>query len=364
MKLEMQLGEILALLDDAATSVDASFPVNSLASLEKAGPHDLAVVLDRGDQSVFDAVSTSRIGASQAGVILANAPIVPGKNYILVPDPLQAYSKLVAHVTEFADQVGFVASSAIVHPTATVGQGVTIEDGVIVCKNAILGNNIILKAGSFVGVGAVIGDHTVAYQGVKILDGCIVGKHSIIHAGTVIGSDGFGYQVTSSGLRKVPQIGIVKIGNHVEIGANCTIDRASFDATVIEDYVKIDNLVHVAHNVTIGAGTAILALTGIAGSAKIGRGCQIGGQVGIKNDVVIGSGVKIVSLSGVMNSLADGETVAGIPARSFSQWKRSTVVFEKLPELAKTVSKLSGFTEALMKKDSWIRKISKLFGRD
>ena len=363
MKLEMQLGEILALLGDATTTIDASFSIKSLASLEKAGPHDLAVVLDRGDQSVFDAVSTSRVAASLAGVILANSEIVFGKNYILVSDPLQAYSKLVAHATGSADQIGFVAPTAIVHPKALVGLGVIIEDGVIVSKNATVGNNAILKSGSFVGVGAIIGDDVILYQGVKILDGCMVGKHTIIHAGTVVGSDGFGYQVTSAGLRKIPQIGIVKIGNHVEIGANCTVDRASFDATIIEDYVKIDNLVHVAHNVTIGEGTAILALTGIAGSTKIGRGCQIGGQVGIKNDVVIGSGVKIVSLSGVMNNLEDGETVAGIPARSFSQWKRSTVVFEKLPELIKTVRKLSDMAEKFVNKDSLMKKITNYFGR-
>lgn len=359
----MQLGEVLAILGDAQSTVDASFTFKSLASLEKAGPHDLAVVLDRGDQSVFDAVNTSRIAASQAGVILANAPIAPGKQYILVKDPLQAYSKLVAHATGLADQVRSVAQTATIHPTAIFGHGVIIEDGVIVCKNATVGNNAILKAGSFIGVGAAVGDLAIVYQGVKILDGCIVGNHSIIHAGTVIGSDGFGYQVTSSGLRKIPQIGIVRIGSHVEIGANCTIDRASFDATVIEDYVKIDNLVHIAHNVVIGAGTAILALTGIAGSAKIGSGCQIGGQVGIKNDVVIGNRVKIVSLSGVLNNLADGETVAGTPARSFSQWKRSMVVFEKLPELAKAVKKLSDMAERLVKKDSWVKKISNFFSR-
>ena len=156
-----------------------------------------------------------------------------------------------------------------------------------------------------------------------------------------IGSDGFGYKVTKAGMQKIPHTGVVTVGRGVEIGANCSIDRALFDATVIGDGVKIDNNVHVAHNVIIGSGSAILAQTGIAGSAVIGMGCQIGGQVAIKNNVRIGNFAKVVSKSGVLNDIKDGETVAGIPAIPFGQWKRFVVASQKLPEMIKLGKELT-----------------------
>jgi UDP-3-O-[3-hydroxymyristoyl] glucosamine N-acyltransferase len=191
--------------------------------------------------------------------------------------------------------------------------------------------------------------------GVIILDRCHIGDNSIIHAGTVIGSDGFGYQVSQTGMKKIPQIGIVDIGKYVEIGANCSIDRAAFDVTQIGNGVKMDNGCHIAHNVIIGDHTAILAQTGIAGGVKIGMGCMIGGQVAIKDHVVIGDGVKVVSKSGVLTDVSNGQTVAGIPAIPFSQWKRTVVILGKLPEYIKTM-------QGLTKKRSIWAHIKALFG--
>ena len=362
MNLNLQLSELLGILGEGTVTQDPSFHIQRVTSLEQAGPHDLAIVFDRGDQSVFDGIAQKVIQDSQAGLLLAATPIVEGKQYLLVKDPLQSFSRLFAHIQKVSCVVR-VASSAVIDTTACVDTSVIVEDHVVIARNAKIGCNTIVKAGSFIGSGVVIGDNVIIYPGVKILDFCVVGDHSIIHAGSVIGSDGFGYQVTATGLRKIPQIGIVKIGKHVEIGANCSFDRASFSETIIEDYVKIDNGVHIAHNVVIGMGTAILAQTGIAGSAKIGRACQIGGQVAIKDNVRIGNNVKIVSKSGVIvwNDLADGEVVAGIPARSFSQWKRTMVVFSKLPELAKSVKELATIAQQMSNKESVLKKIAKFF---
>jgi UDP-3-O-[3-hydroxymyristoyl] glucosamine N-acyltransferase len=142
-----------------------------------------------------------------------------------------------------------------------------------------------------------------------------------------------------AGLRKVPHVGIVRIGKHVEIGANTTIDRSEFGETVVGDGVKIDNCVHIAHNVKIGPGSAILAHTGVAGSVEIGTGCQIGGQVAIKDHIKIGDGAKIVSKSAVMRDVAPKAVVCGIPSMPFSQWKRVMVVLARLPEYVKAFKK-------------------------
>lgn len=325
MNIQLELGKIIDLLGEGACSLDRSFSINALASLENATEHDLAILIDRGDQSVFEGTSLEEIKKSKAGLFLAVRPIVEGKNYLLVKDPLSAFQKIVDFIAQQKES-----------KEADIAPDVVISPGAVISRGAKIGPGTVIGAQVFIGADCIIGAQVLLHAGVKILDRCVVGDFSIIHAGAVIGSDGFGYQVTAQGLRKIPQIGIVRIGRQVEIGANCSIDRASFDATIIGDGVKLDNAVHIAHNVKIGAGTAILAQTGIAGSVTIGKGCQIGGQVAIKDHVQIGNGVKIVSKSGVMHDLADGQIVAGIPAMPFNQWKRLCVVLVKLPDMVKT----------------------------
>ena len=271
-------------------------------------------------------------------------------------DPLAAFCQLVQYAEQqlFGQakqpelkENYFIASDAQVDSSVIIGAGAVIQSG------AVIGAGTVIGAQSFIGRHAQIGKSVLIHPGVSILDRCMVGDGSIIHTGAVIGSDGFGYRISKQGLRKIPQIGIVSIGRMVEIGASVMIDRAAFDATVIEDAVKLDNGVHVAHNVIIGAGTAILAQTGIAGSVTIGRGCQIGGQVAIKDHLTIGAGAKIVSKSAVMRNLEPGEVVCGIPAIPFFEWKRISVALTKLPELLKKAVSLQTMVEAHQKKSSW-----------
>lgn len=316
MKLRTPLQQICTVVK-GETSLDHSFFVEQLTSLEKAGPADIAIILDRGDGSPFDAVAREQVANSKAGLLIAKEAVVPGKAYLLVDDPLQALTQLAQFATTKTNPTTErISPHAIISPAATIGDGVTIG------------------AGTVIEAGAQIGAGTVLHPRVFIGRDCIIGAQSIIHSGVVIGSDGFGYQVTKTGMRKVPQTGTVIIGNQVEIGANCTIDRATFDATIIEDGVKMDNLIHVAHNVRIGAATAILAQTGIAGGAIIGRGCQIGGQVAIKDHVTIGDGARIVSKSAIMKDIAPRQTVCGQPAISFREWKKQQVVLAGLGENA------------------------------
>ncbi len=303
MEVNLTLDKVLEIVDGVASSVDSNFLIKNIRSIEMAQECDLGVILDRGEESVFDSIAVDKIKNSVAGLILSSSIVVDGKNYLIVKDALSSFQKLINYLS---DQ----RARKIVEKN--IDPGAFIDPSAVVCDGVKIGANSVIGAQSFIGRDCMIGAGVLIYPGVKILDRCLIGDGTIIHSGAVIGSDGFGYQVTKQGMRKIPQIGIVKIGKMVEIGANTSIDRASFDQTVIGDGVKIDNCVHIAHNVRIGAATAILAQTGIAGSAQIGSACQIGGQVAIKNDVKIGNGVKIVSKSAVLSDLDDKAVVCGI----------------------------------------------------
>lgn len=345
MEVNLTLDKVLEIVDGVANSVDSNFLIKNVRALESAGEFDLAVILDRGDASVFDAIGIDKIKKSAAGLFLSNAVVVDGKNYIIVKDAVAALQKLFDYLLNQRSKKNIeknIESTVFIDPTA------------VVCDGVKIGAKTVIGAQVFIGRDCVIGAGVLLYPGVKILDRCVIGDGTIIHSGTVIGSDGFGYQVTKQGMQKIPQIGIVRIGKMVEIGANSAIDRASFEETVVGDGVKIDNCVHVAHNVKIGSATAILAQTGIAGSVQIGIGCQIGGQVAIKNDVKIGNGVKIVSKSGVLNDLEDGAVVGGIPAIPFAKWKRIHVLLQKLPEMSKFLIDAQNYLKK--QESSWIRR--------
>ncbi len=336
MKIALQLGQIKQILGEGISTLDDSFVVNNISSLEHARPEDLAVIFERGDASVFDNVSSKIIEQSGAGLLLAAQKLVDNKQYLLVNDPLQAFQKLVNFVQNkdrALQEARSLFENVQVHPSAVVAPGASIGAGSHIGALAYVGRN------------CVIGQRVLVYPGAKILDECIIGDDSIIHAGAVIGSDGFGYQVGKQGLRKVPQIGIVRLGKEVEVGANSTIDRGSFDETVIGDMVKLDNNVHIAHNVRVGQGTIILSFTAVAGSVTIGAGCQIGGLVAIRDHIKIGNRVKIVSKSGVMSDVADGSVVAGLPAMPFGTWKRMLVMLNKLPDLFKVANDVQKIVE-------------------
>jgi UDP-3-O-[3-hydroxymyristoyl] glucosamine N-acyltransferase len=329
MHINLPVKTLVHVIDNVtACDADEKLVVHRISSLLTAESNDVVFILDRGDASVFDAVSLDAIKKSNAGVFVAANPVVPGKKYIIVKDALVAFEQLVAYITKQQESL---------HIQQRIGENVSIDHTAVISQGASIGAGTKIGAHVFVGSCCVIGSNVFLHPGVKILDRCVLGDNTIVQAGAVIGSDGFGYQVSKTGLRKIPQIGVVRIGNNVEVGANCTIDRASFEETIVGDGVKMDNGVHIAHNVKVGAHTVILAQTGIAGSAEIGMGCQIGGQVAIRDHIKIGNNVKIVSKSAVLNDLKDGETVCGVPAIPFGQWKRLTVALSKVPDLMKNM---------------------------
>ena len=225
-----------------------------------------------------------------------------------------------------------VAASAQIDPTAHIGPHCTVGERVKI------GAHCALQAGDFVGEDTVLEEGTNLFPNVTIYARSQIGKRVRIHAGTVIGSDGFGYVFDSGFHRKVPQIGNVIIGDDVEIGSNVSVDRGALGSTTIGKGTKIDNLVHIAHNVEIGDYSILCGQVGIAGSAKLGKFCVLAGQVGIAGHLKIGNKVTVGSKSGVMHNIPDGETWLGFPAQPDKQAKRVVIAIQRLPDLLKKVA--------------------------
>ena len=231
---------------------------------------------------------------------------------------------------------------------AHLGKNVIIEGGVYIgdfCyigNNVRLGRNVKIYPGCYIGDNTQIGDNTVIYPNCVIYPNTVIGRNVIIHSGAVLGSDGFGYVFRNGEHIKIPHIGIVVVEDHTEIGANTTIDRAMLDKTVIGEGSKIDNLVQVGHNCKLGRGVILVSQVGLSGSVEVGDYSILAGQVGVADHVKIGRWVKVAAKSGVAYSLEDGKIYgANLPAVEWERWKRVYITLLKLPEIYKTLKKLT-----------------------
>jgi UDP-3-O-[3-hydroxymyristoyl] glucosamine N-acyltransferase len=269
---------------------------------------------------------------------------------IRVPDAYTAFATLLSKYQEIVQQkLTGIQQPSYIAPTATYGQNVYIGAFAYLGENVKIGNNTKIYPNVFVGDNVVIGDNVILHPGVKIYHDCKIGNHVSIHAGTVIGSDGFGFAPQADGsFKKVPQIGNVIIEDQVEIGSNSTIDRATIGSTLIKAGAKLDNLIQIAHNVEIGHSTVIAAQAGISGSTKIGNGVMIGGQAGIVGHIQLGDGSKVNAQSGVSKSIEPGKAVTGSPAHDYTSALRSQAMTRKLPELEKRVQELEALIRQLM----------------
>ena len=243
-----------------------------------------------------------------------------------------------------------------VHPSAVLADDVKLGPDVCIGPHCVLepgvriGDATMVGAGSYVGYGTSIGCGCLLHPHVTVRERCVIGDRAIIHCGAVIGSDGFGYVKRPDGWQKIPQLGIVEIGDDVEIGANTTIDRARFGRTVIADGAKLDNLVQIAHNVHVGENTAIAALVGVSGSTEIGRDAQIGGQAGFAGHITVGDRSIVGAKAGVTKSVGDDEFVSGFPAAPHAKARRMHAATARLPQLREQVKKIDGRLRELERK--------------
>lgn len=282
---------------------------------------------------------SSFIYETNASIVIVSKDFIaekPIKSTLLrVDNPYTCFTKLLEAYNSMKNNKVGIEQPSFIAENATIGEKAYIGAFAYIGSNAVVGNNVKIYPNSYIGDNAIIGDNTTLNAGVKIYQDCEIGKNCILHAGVVVGSDGFGFTCDSDGIySKVPQTGIVIIGNNVEIGANTVIDRATLGATLIKDGAKLDNLIQIAHNVEIGKNVAIAAQVGIAGSTKIGDNAIIGGQVGIAGHLKIAKKVIIQAQSGIASNIEkEGEVVQGSPAIPIMNFKKSYVYFKKLPSL-------------------------------
>ena len=270
---------------------------------------------------------------------------------VIVSNPMLSYAKVATLFSSPLPRFPGVSDKAFVHESSRIGKDVSIYPLVYVGEDTAIGDHVVLFPGVFVGDRVKIGSNTVIYPNVTIMHGCRIGSEVIVHAGTVIGSDGFGFVRDGSVNVKIPQMGIVQIDDRVEIGANNAVDRAALGKTWIKRGVKTDNLVQIAHNVVIGEDTVIVAQAAIGGSAFIGKGVIIGGQVAISDHVRIEDGAMIGSQSGVAKSLSRGDVVSGTPAMPHRLWLKTRGLITRLPDFAKRLRHLEKKMEELEKRN-------------
>ena len=279
-------------------------------------------------------------GTKASAVIVKELTSLYQGPQLIYPNPYLAYARVATMFAPAIPRFPGLSEKAIIGEGTHVGKDVSIYPFVYVGQEAVLGDRVILFPGVYVGDRVTVGDGSVVYPNVTIMADCIIGKEVIIHAGTVIGSDGFGYAWDGDVSVKIPQTGIVQIEDRVEIGAQNTIDRASLGKTLIQKGVKTDNLVQISHNVVVGENTIIIAQAGIAGSTRVGRNVVIGPQVGVSDHLEIGDRVMVVGGSGVVQSIPAGEVVSGFPTMPHRLWLKTRGHIRRLPKYSERLREL------------------------
>lgn len=256
---------------------------------------------------------------------------------IRVDNAYESFAKLLELAEQARPVKQGVSPLAYIDETAKIGDGVYIAPFVYIGENAIIEDHVKLNPHVFIDDHVIVKKNTTLNSGVKVYHECQIGENCIIHAGAVIGSDGFGFAPDENNVyRKIPQLGNVLVEDHVEIGSNTTIDRATMGSTIIRKGAKLDNLNQIGHNVQIGENTVIAAQSGVAGSTKIGKNCQFGGQSGIAPHIQIADGVKVTPQAGIPNTIKEeGAIVMGTPAFNIREFQKSFIVYKQLPDLLK-----------------------------
>jgi UDP-3-O-[3-hydroxymyristoyl] glucosamine N-acyltransferase len=320
---------------------DPQKQISGVRSLDEAGEEDLSFL---HNPKYLDQAQRSNAGA----ILVKDPELLPGRALLVTGEPYLAMARAL--------ELFFPAARPEpgVHPTAVVAEDASLDNGVSVGPCAIVGARAKIGSGSIVGPGCVIGADVelgadcLLHPRVVIEHGCQIGDRCILHSGTVIGSDGYGFATVDGVHHKIPQVGIVVVEDDVEMGASCCIDRATLGETRIGRGTKLDNLVHVAHNVTVGEGCLLVAGVGISGSTQIGNHTVFAGHSGSAGHLKIGNRVQVAGASAVFKNLPDDSFVGGVPARPLKQWQRANANLNRLERFYKRVDELEGKLDRLV----------------
>lgn len=334
-KLSIKLSEIASLVGGNLIG-NADVIINSVARIDEAGKGDLTFLYLPAFEKYFPSTSASAIFV-KPDFNKTRSDI----SYIVVDSPEKAFASVIINFFSPKFELQGIDESSFVHKSSNLGKNVALGKNVVISANCKVGDNVKIFHNSVVLDNVEIGNDSIIFQNVSVREDCKVGKRVIIHAGAVIGSDGFGYQKDDKGVyNKVPQIGNVIIEDDVEIGANTTIDRAALGSTVIMKGAKIDNLVQIAHNVTVGNNTVISAQSGVSGSVKIGSNSIIAGQVGIAGHLDIADNVILMAQSGVSKTISKPGLYFGTPSKEAKTAKILEAHFRNFPEYVERIKKL------------------------
>jgi UDP-3-O-[3-hydroxymyristoyl] glucosamine N-acyltransferase len=326
--------EELAKLTGATIKGDPDIRICGLGSMEDAHADQLSFL---SDKRFLPLVSECKAAA----LIVPPALEYLDRSLLISAQPYLAMARVAQLFWEAPYLPAGVDATAFTGEGVHLGGGVSIGPLAHVGPHCRIGEGTRVYGGAYLGCDVVVGDHCFIYPGVTVLDRCRIGNRVIIHSGAVIGSDGFGFAQDEKGRHvKIPQTGIVQIDDDVEIGANCTIDRAAFGRTWIQRGAKIDNLVQIAHNVVIGEDSILIAQVGVSGSTRVGKHVILAGQVGVVGHIDIGDGVRVGAQSGVGRSLKAGEDMSGSPVMPHKEWLKMSAILRHLPQLREELRQL------------------------
>ena len=340
----MNLGDIAKKINGIVVG-DASLEITDVRSIDTAEEGHITLAIGKS--------FLNKVKQSKASAVLVNSEWELDINQIVSPKPMLAFARLLDHFHPQLKPKPGIHSSVVLGENVVIGKKVTLSPLVYIGDNVRIGDNVVVHPGVVIENNCVLGDHTILHSNVTLYSDSIIGSHVTLHAGVVVGADGFGYTLDENERYiKINQIGNVVIEDNVEVGSNSCIDRAAMGTTLIKGGTKIDNLVQVAHNCTIGEHCILVAQVGIGGSSKLGHHVVLAGQVGVSDHVTLGDQVSLAAKSGALQDL-DGESAyGGFPAVPLNHWKRTVATLPKLPDLARKVRDLESRLHDIDKQNS------------
>ncbi|MDF9831000.1 UDP-3-O-(3-hydroxymyristoyl)glucosamine N-acyltransferase [Parabacteroides sp. PF5-6] len=333
---------------NGAVDGDPTIKISTFSKIEEGTPGSLTFLANpKYEHYIYE---------TKASAALVNTDFKPEKpvstTLIRVPNAYAALAMLLNMVEQAKPKKKGIDPTAFVSASARVGEDCYIGNLAYIGEGTTIGKNCMIYPYAYVGDFVTVGDGTIIYPHVSIYEGCRIGQRCILHSGAVIGSDGFGFAPEGESYSKIPQMGNVVIEDDVEIGANTAIDRAVMGSTTIRKGVKLDNLVQIAHNVEVGENTVMAAQVGIAGSVKVGKHCMFGGQVGLAGHITVADNVTFGAQAGVISSVKEETTLLGAPAIQAKNFMRSSAIFNRLPDIYRSMGQMQREIEELKKQIS------------